>query len=249
MASSNKYKIKNHVVDNRSSSLLRRLLVALVLLLSIGCVAANAADILQSPAAISNCPPPKSSPKSPVFRDLKQVAIYVWLPGPYEGALLCHGREQECLDANGGLIDFPEKRPAVLKELQELYSTIPPSLYPEQLGARLKAELTQQLIPFVASGDNCIRPEIEILAQKNLWSLERKPQALTVVLKVNIFDYTKPKIAVLETYYYRPEPDHTDLGTQVFLPNVTAIPLDLSNDEINALTAAYFKRIMILTDA
>jgi hypothetical protein len=70
---------------------------------------------------------------------------------------------------------------------------------------------------------------------------------VTVVVRLMIMDSIVPKVAVLSTGYYRSDEAHSDFSSQVLMGHLTAIPLDLPDDQIAARVAAFAKQVPIST--
>jgi hypothetical protein len=187
-------------------------------------------------------PPGCKAPQQPdhlIFRDLKSVNLLVRvMPGKYLYAEKCLGREKECLNNNGALKAIPELSPVDLTLMSVDYRMLRKPLLRDKLLAAFSKVLKMKLMPFVIPANDCKVPDPVILDDRGSDSgrnaIEHDPATLTVAVTLRLVDTTKPPIAVLTLNYYRPDPTHSSFIEQV-PDDVTAIPLDLPDDQISVL--------------
>ena len=187
-------------------------------------------------AAQAECNPPPPKADWILFRDLKAANLYVRVPNTFMEAEKCHGREQQCADevtTSGSAAEY-------VKFLNDNYRLDREPLHAENVTRVFSDMLNKKLMPFVLPGPDCKPPQLVILNPVNRGdylkdATQNDPATLTFAVTLKVEDSTTPPIAILTVNYYRPDPARTSFWTEV-LPNyVTAIPLNLPDDQIAAL--------------
>lgn len=191
-------------------------------------------------SAHADCKPPPLQADWILFRDLKAVNLYVRVPNTYIDAVKCHGREQQCADevtTSGSAAEYVK----FLTDNDRLYRE---PLHAEKLISVFSDMLSRKLMPFVLRGPDCKPPQLVILNREDRGdylkdATQNDPATLTFAVTLKMEDSTTPPIAILTVNYYRPDPARTSFWTEV-LPNyVTAIPLNLPDDQIAALVLKF----------
>lgn len=191
-------------------------------------------------AAQAECKQEAKQSNWTLFRDLKGVNLYVRVPNTYIDAVKCHGREQQCADevtTSGSAAEY-------VKFLTDNYRLYREPLRAENLTRVFSDMLTDKLMPFVLPGPDCKPPQIVVLNPVNRGdylkdATQNDTATLTFAVTLKVEDSASPPIAILTVNYYRPDPTRTSFWTEV-LPNyVTAIPLNLPDDQIAALVRKF----------
>jgi hypothetical protein len=187
-------------------------------------------------AAQANCKQEAKQSNWTLFRDLKGANLYVRVPNTYIDAVKCHGREQQCADevtTSGSAAEY-------VKFLTDNYRLYREPLHLEKITTVFSDMLSRKLMPFVLPGPDCKPSQLVILDREDRGdylkdATQNDPATLTFAVTLKIEDSTAPPIAILTVNYYRPDPARISFWTEV-LPNyVTAIPLNLPDDQIAAL--------------
>lgn len=166
-------------------------------------------------------------PKYPTFTDVERVGLYVHVPLPYEDALKCHGREEECANENAPLARYPERREEYIRHLKEKYDDYPAPIQLKRLEALFAETIQRRMSPFMVSDTK----EPVILDSVSVRDFAEEPGNLTLVVRLTMIRHTTPKIAVIDYGFYRGA-DHADYVSIAGLRRATAFPLNISDDEI-----------------
>lgn len=216
---------------------------------------------IRAPAAHdADCSYDLGRPNDSMFTLLKSVTLVFDLTSDkYAHALNCHGQEKVCLDSDGSLQDAPNRRSAELKSLLDTYHQYPGALHPENVIRVFSKMLKQKVMPFAASGSDCAIPNPIVLnlaaehiheggtLRAAMDSINKTPGMLTYLVRIQIIDTEKPPIAILTTGYYRPDRNR-DVWWEMQATNLTVIPLDLADDEIEKRLEVFANSLQVLTD-
>lgn len=118
--------------------------------------------------------------------------------------------------------------------LKEHEAENPPPLRPSSLTKAFRDKITKTLMPYAARGANCEVLSPVIVSPEIKSQLEKDPDTLIIIIKLSIIKTAEPNIAVLTTDYFRAGLAFTRLaGSMAYLDFSTAIPLNLTEAEIN----------------
>ena len=174
----------------------------------------------------------------PLFRDLKRVVFDLEVPGPYVQAVQWHGKDKECSKT--------ESSPDTCAKYQRYYNAFPSPLHPDNLTRLLTGKITKTLMPYVDRDETCRLPDL-VSGRVHAYEMAENKDTLTIIARLTILDNTQPRIAVLSTNYYRPNPMHVNLKSAVFLNQELVIPLDLPEDTIAARLNDFINAPLTLT--
>jgi len=124
----------------------------------------------------------------------------------------------------------------------------PSPLDVEHLTQSFAERITTEILPHAPLRRDCQRPPLVILDNKNVEQFRDDPAALTVVVTLTIIEKTKPRLAILKTHFYRPNPSASGVADQARLNQVTAIPLNFSNPIIAQLVSDFVNLLQVPTD-
>ncbi|MBL8714099.1 MAG: hypothetical protein JNM12_14485 [Alphaproteobacteria bacterium] len=169
-----------------------------------------------------------------IYRGIDKIVLYVPRLWTYERALQCHNKEAECvLEESKGILKSAEERKKDILSLKKNFNIFPDALYHKNLLGLFENRIKTGIIPYLNSGKGCTPPELKIITREDINLYSNDTSALHIVVKVKIFENTKPKIALLGFDYYRKDFQYTGLSAQFSQGGDTiAIPLDGPPEEI-----------------
>jgi hypothetical protein len=198
------------------------------------------------------CPPLAGHPTEPIFQDLKGINLYVEIPSNYRDALACQQNRETCLIHAPGfgapdVEKYKDVHDDYLQNLKRLYAAYPKPLVPDNLTTQFRMRIQNSWAPFIERVDGCTIPQVTVVTRTKAGpgsssGLEpiRTPGSLTITVRVNIFDDTKPRIAVLSATRFRPDCGHMHHSDSK--PVIEAIPLDQSDAAIAARIGSFVHR-------
>lgn len=206
--------------------------------------AATAAFAQEASPNAPLCPPGLGPPNTPTtYGGLLEIILDIQIDPQYLGSLDCHGRESECLAKNPGVAYDAAN---YLKRLKDTYDRYPKQLQPDSLVALFRPLLQKRLVPYFAMcpgrGVQVFSPLPILEGSESNKNSGIRGKALTnidtliITVRVDIFDDTKPRIAVLTYRQLRPG---NALGYGDTHLTVRAIPLDIGEDELTKILASY----------
>jgi hypothetical protein len=185
------------------------------------------------------CPQPKYQPWAGLFRNLSAVALYVSVPAYSQSAVECHEHMMDCINKRAL---SPAQRPEIEKELTEVYNNYPIPLHADELTNVMRHQIQQQIVPYIPRDKECHPVEIQVLKYHELKKFNKQPEALTVILKLELPRPNKPKIATLAIYYFRPG---MDVKTMALTNEITSIPLHLPVSTIEQEVKEFVQRLFV----
>jgi hypothetical protein len=210
----------------------------------------SATEESDSRAAFSACHlPVPGVPTNHLFRNLRTAYLAVnVLPRTYIEALRCHGQENMCLEQSGTLKVDPQRRQEFLDHMVANYNAYPKPLHPDALTTLFAASLKQKLSVAILPGLDCKTRDPILLDHNGLETFWKDDQngksakdSLLVLLNVQIFDDTKPRIAVLSVLYYRPG---ETMRSQFIESRTLPVPLDMPGAETSKLVEGLAQKFL-----
>ena len=168
--------------------------------------------------------------------------VYIAFPRGLQEAIECRGREEECAkrDAEPHASDVDQYVQSKTNTLKNLNNNFPAILSPDNLANVLRALARKQLAPVLPRDSSCQMPEPTMLNPDlgythNAHPTSAQPDILYLTLNVTLVTTTQPHIVILTFVFDR----HGDTNYYHSHPFSTAIPLNLSADDINKAFADY----------
>lgn len=191
------------------------------------------------------------TPASSTYLRLRHVTLDILIDPRYAGAVACHDHMLNCVRHLGSF----SYNPSFPQYIENLYRTYPAPLKPDALTSVFLARINTQIIPYVMRDAECHTPDVEVFYQNPLLPPSdavkfmnlrsdaiHTPGTLTITLKVDVFDKTTPRIAVLSATRYRP--DHFQFNDSHAV--VQPIPLDMTDAQISSLTKLFAEQAVPL---
>lgn len=201
---------------------------------------------LESASSSSNETPEVCNPPPPFHGyGLAVIALHIHLDDKYISALDCHGHETECVHTHSSLDAYRSNA----EKLKDLYGQYPKALVPGALIEQITPFLDQRVLPrqIPAPGQHCRGAGLIVFSpipyasrksEQELKDVLANPASIVYDVGVDIFDDTKPRMAVLSGQIY----DHSP---QTYHPIfVQPISLDLNKDEMTQTVKTFFDRFV-----
>jgi hypothetical protein len=182
--------------------------------------------------AQQQCGFPKSRPYHPMYRDLTGLTLFVYVPFLFTGSEKCLGREEECISESRFGSEGDRKK--ALNDLLLRTKAYRPPIHLDNLVKMFSDVLRQELMPYVLPDQNCKAADLVVVTNaRDVKPYEFAPNVLTVRVELTIMHDTEPPIAVLTVGTHRLDPTQRNLWDSI-TGESTAIPLDLTNEQISA---------------
>lgn len=195
----------------------------------------------------TDCPQIQQSTRTE-FHALTKLALYVKIQqNKYEHALKCFGIEEICAQKETSHIrgaDYYNKYAENLKKTNSLYHR---PIQLKNIEKIYKDRLEQEVLPFIKLGSDCKKPEVQILNSSNVSDIVDNPDTFTLIVTLDIIDDTSPPIAIIASKAYRSGVLNQSFnGQNHYMNGLTAIPLDISDEDISRRLDEFSRIITLL---
>jgi len=190
------------------------------------------------PAAAAPCNVIPLEHLMPFYQNLKGANVYIDFPRGLQEAIECRDHEEECAkrDATPHAKDIDQYIALKTNSLKTLNQGFPEILYRDNLAATLRSMVKKNLAPALPHDSACQVPEPTMLDPYSRYTYgSTGPDVFNVILSITPITRTQPHIVVLTLTIDR----HGDVAVFHHRPSSTAIPLNLSADEIAASFNAF----------
>ncbi len=174
-------------------------------------------------AAKVNCPEHDRPPVLYLYENVKRVALLIRVPGFWQIARDCHGREEDCADKNPVVKGQADLRPAYIRDLKNAYQPHE-SLSAKFLEDLFIARIKQRVLPKLAFDENCQPPELVTNSDDRALT---EPNTLVIYVQVRPLQSSdkEHRAVVLRTIAFRPDMDRKMLIKSFIGEHLTPIGL------------------------